>query len=391
MLETLAFEREPLWTRLETSIVESGEEEGRPYVVLADTVLYPEGGGQPADWGTVGGVEVVDVRRTDGEIRHFLAGPTSLDQVTVELDWDRRFDHMQQHTGQHLLTAIAEARFGWHTTAFHLGEKVSDIELDSPEIDAEQVVELEEAVASEIRACRQVTARRVSHAEYERLPVRSRGLPAGHSGSVRLIEIDGVDINTCGGTHCATTSELEALKLLGSEPIRGGTRLFYVAGTRLRRLHGAHHDRNAELRTLLGASDDELVAGVRTKLEQLKETHRMLRRVEEELATACAERLAATSDPLLVAHWPDRDMAFLQRVAREVDRLAPDRVTFLTGGKGDAGAFVISAGEASSFDVSARGPRVAEILAGRGGGSGRVYQGRATDLSRRDEAVMLLK
>ena len=118
---------------------------------------------------------------------------TSPITVTVELDWARRFDHMQQHTAQHLLTAVAADRFGWPTTAFHLGEHVSDVELDVAAIDEEQLRSLENAVAAEVRAARPVTARRVSRDEYERTDVRSRGLPAGHAGDVRLVEIDGVD------------------------------------------------------------------------------------------------------------------------------------------------------------------------------------------------------
>ena len=384
MSELPAYERDPRLTRLETEVVSVGDHGGRPYVVLADTILYPEGGGQPADHGTVGGVGVVDLQKAAGEIRHVLAGPAPSGTVAVELDWTRRFDHMQQHTAQHLLTAVADQRFGWQTTAFHLGPHVSDIELDAPDLRGD-------ALAAEIRAARPVTARRVSHEEYAVLPVRSRGLPAGHTGSIRLVEIEGIDLNTCGGTHCGSTSELEALKLLGTEAVRGGTRLFYAAGARLRRIHGDHHERNAQLRTLLGTSDEELVAGVRGKLDQLKDAQRAIRALEEELAILSAERLVAGSDPVLAAHWADRDLPFLQRVAREATRLAPQRVVFLTSGEGEEGAFLLSAGEAADMDVPAVGKQVAEVLGGRGGGSGRTFQGKATGLTRRGEALALLR
>jgi Ser-tRNA(Ala) deacylase AlaX len=385
------YERDPLLRRLETEVVAAGEEQGRPFVVLADTIFYPEGGGQPADHGTVGGVAVVDVRRTGGDIRHVLAGPAPSGHVTLELDWARRFDHMQQHTGQHLLTAVAQQRFGWHTTAFHLGERVSDIELDTPGIRPEELTDLEEAVAAEVRAARAVTSRRVSPEEYAWLPVRTRGLPEGHAGSIRLVEIAGVDLNTCGGTHLCSTAEIEALKLLGTEPMRGGTRLFYAAGARLRRLHAAHGERNAQLRQLLCTSDDELVAGLAAKLEQLKDAQHTVRDMEEELASASAQALAAAPGRVLAAHWARRELAFLQRVAREVGRLAPDRVVLLTAGESDQGAFLLGAGEQATIDVPAVGRRVAELFGGRGGGAGRVFQGKATDLSRREEAVRLLE
>ena len=132
------------------------------------------------------------------------------------------------------------------------------------------------------------------------------------------------------------------------------------------------------------------MAGVGARLQQLKEAQRALRDVEEELAVASAEGLAARADRVLVAHWSGRGLPFLQRVARELDRLVPDRVVFLTGGEGDEGAFLIAAGEGAAFDVAAVGARVAEILGGRGGGAGRVFQGRATALSRRDEAAAVV-
>jgi Ser-tRNA(Ala) deacylase AlaX len=387
MRSILAYEREPYRQLLETEICSAGTEGDRPFVVLADTILYPEGGGQPADRGWISGVDVEDVRTVDEQIRHYLAGPPPVGQVEVRLDWLRRFDHMQQHTGQHLLTAMAEQRFGWHTTAFHLGERLSDVELDMQNVTPDHLTELEDAIAAEIRAARPVRARRVRSDEYERLPVRTRGLPDGFTGDIRLVEIDGIDLNTCGGTHVGSTAEIEALKLLGHDAMRGGTRLFYVAGVRLRRLLGAHHERNASLRQLVGAADEDLPAGVSTKLDQLKDAQRSLRHLEEELALAVAQALAAGPTRVLAAHWPARDLPFLQRVAREVARLAPDRVAFLTSGEGDQGAFVLSAGEGVAIDLPVAGKHVAEILGGRGGGSGRLFQGKAAQVARRKEAL----
>jgi alanyl-tRNA synthetase len=386
-----AYEREPYLQSFEAEVVNAGVERGQAFVVLADTILYPEGGGQPADRGEVGGVRVEDVRTVEGEIRHYLAGAPPTGRVPVELNWARRFDHMQQHTGQHLLTAVAEQRFGWHTMAFHLGDQLADIELDAPQIAPERLVALEEAVAAEIRAARFVTARRVSPPDYATLPVRTRGLPEGFAGDIRLVEIVGIDLNTCGGTHVRSTAEIEGLKLLGTEGMRGGTRLFYVAGARLRRLLAAHHERSAKLRQLVGTSDEELPAGVSAKLEQLKDAQRTVRILEEDLAVESARALALGVDPVLQAHWAQRDLPFLQRVARELARLAPDRIALLTAGDEGQGAFLLCAGERATIDMAAAGRAVAEILGGRGGGSGRVFQGKAGALSRRAEALAHLR
>ena len=386
-----AFHRDPRLRRLETQVLESGSDDRGSWVVLEDTVLYAEGGGQPADSGTVGGVRVEHVWKESGAIRHLLAGPAPDGRVVVELDWDRRFDHMQQHTAQHLLTAVAEDRFGWPTTSFHLGVCVSDVELDVPALDAGDLVSLEEAVAEEVRRATPVTSRWVDPAEYDASAVRSRGLPEEHSGDIRLVEIHGVDLNTCGGTHCASTAELEAVKLLGSESLRGGTRVHFVAGRRLRRLLGAHHGRTAALRALLGAADEELAPTVERRLEQLKEADRTVRGLLEELASTAAATLVGQAGPVVHRHWDGRDLGFLQKVARALDTSAPYGVAFLTAGEGDEGFFLVSAGPEADVDVSNLGPAVAEALAGRGGGSGKVFQGRAAAISRRDAALEVVR
>jgi alanyl-tRNA synthetase len=205
------------------------------------------------------------------------------------------------------------------------------------------------------------------------------------------VEIVGIDLNTCGGTHVRSTAEIEGLKLLGTEGMRGGTRLFYVAGARLRRLLAAHHERSAKLRQLVGTSDEELPAGVSAKLEQLKDAQRTVRILEEDLAVESARALALGVDPVLQAHWAQRDLPFLQRVARELARLAPDRIALLTAGDEGQGAFLLCAGERATIDMAVAGRAVAEILGGRGGGSGRVFQGKAGALSRRAEALAHLR
>jgi Ser-tRNA(Ala) deacylase AlaX len=381
-----AFDRDPYLKELDSDVLEVGLEKDRPFALLEDTILYPEGGGQPADRGFLGSTEVVDVQKRNGEIRHYLAAPVAAGAVKVKLDWARRFDHMQQHTGQHLLTAVAQERFGWETTAFHLGEARCDIELAAPTISPDEMNRLEEAVAAEIRAGRAVAARHVQPEEYASLKVRSRGLPEGHRGEIRLVEIEGLDLNTCGGTHLRSTAELELMKLLGSEPIRGGTRLFFVAGGRARRRMGEHEGRNAALRTLLGAPDEELVASVAGKLEQLKAGERRSRALEEQLADALAKAWAADPAPVQDHHLEGQDGAFLGRVARALVVAAPGKRLFLTGERDGQTAFVVAAGAQETVDLPALGATVAALLEGRGGGRAPIFQGKAGSLKARDRA-----
>jgi Ser-tRNA(Ala) deacylase AlaX len=386
-----AYERDPFATSLETRVLRVGDEKGRPFAILEDTVFYPEGGGQPCDLGTLNGVAVVDVQKREGEVRHYLGQAVSEGPASLSLDWARRFDHMQQHTGQHLLTAVAQDQFKWETTAFHLGASVCDIELTAQAISPRDMERLEEAVAAEIRARREVTARWVSTEAYGLEAVRSRGLPEGHTGDIRLVQIAGVDLNTCGGTHLRHTGEIEALKLLGTESIRGGTRLFYVAGRRARLRLGAHETRNAGLRALLGAPDEELVPALQIKLDQLLALERRGRKLEEELAGFQAAALAAQPGGLAEAHFEGRDMAFLQKLARSIFAADPGKAVFLTSESGGQGIFLLGAGEGSALDVPAAGNAVAALLGAKGGGAGKSYQGKASSLAAREQAVAALR
>ena len=387
MRQLPAFERDPYEASLETRILRCGQEKGRPFAILEDTVFYPEGGGQPCDLGTIQGVALVDVQKREGEIRHYLATPVAEGPASLRLDWVRRFDHMQQHTGQHLLTAVAQDRSQWATTAFHLGPQVCDIEVDASAISPADLVRLEEAVAAEIRARRDITARWVTEEAYGQEAVRSRGLPDGHVGDIRLVQIAGVDLNTCGGTHLRHTGEIEALKLLGTESIRGGTRLFYVAGGRVRHRLGAHETRNAALRTLLGAPDEELVPALQIKLEQLLALERRSRKLEAELADHMAEALAARPGAFVEVHMDGQDMAFLQKLARGILVADPTKAVFLTTDAGGQGLFLLSAGEGSTLDVPSAGKAVAAILGAKGGGAGKTFQGKAPNLAARSEAL----
>ena len=391
MNELPAFEREPYLTELETSVLRVGEDGGRPYAVLADSILYPEGGGQPPDHGFLGEVAVIDVQKAGGEVRHYLAGPAAPGPARLRLQWPRRFDHMQQHTGQHLLTAVARDRFGWETTAFHLGEEISDIELDVAQVTPAEREQLEEAVAAEIRRARPVTCRRVGPEALAGLNVRSRGLPAGFQGEVRLVEIQGLDLNTCGGTHLSSTGELEAMALLGSEPVRGGTRLFFVAGGRLRHRLGAHEQRNAALRTLLGAPDGGLAAAVAGRMEQQRELEKRLRSLEDELGELLAATLADQPQAWVERHFEGKDASFLQRAARQVVARAPGKTVFLTGTQEGQSFFLLASGPTAPMDIAALGREIAGLLSGRGGGSGKLFQGKTGSLAGRDQVLALLR
>jgi Ser-tRNA(Ala) deacylase AlaX len=383
----------PRLRELDVEVLASGAEGGRAWARLSDTVLFPEGGGQPADRGWLGEVAVEDVQRRDGGVVHYLAAEVSPGPARLRLDWARRFDHMQQHTAQHLLSALAADRFGWETTSFHLGQVTCDVELATSVLPASGLTELAEAIAAEVRAARPVTSRHVPAEVLAGLAVRSRGLPAGHVGDVRLVEIEGLDLNTCGGTHLASTAEIECVALLGSEPMRGGTRLYWVAGGRVRSRLAAHEARTEALRRTLEGGDDDLAALAAAKVAQLHESERARRRLLERLADAEASRLlaAATGERFVEAHFDDADGAFLQRVASAFAARPGSGLALITASSGGADVFALAAQESAGVDLKALGARTAAALGGRGGGSGRIYQGKAGNLASRAALVAELR
>jgi alanyl-tRNA synthetase len=318
-----------------------------------------------------------------------LAAPVELGPAELVLDWARRFDHMQQHTAQHLLTAVAADVFGWATTSFHLNaglDTLCDIELDVENLDAERLQQLQERTNAEIRAARPVRVRETSP---DALPaqVRSRGLPEGFQGPVRLVEIDGIDLNTCGGTHVSSTSELQTLMLLGTERLRGGTRLFFVAGQRVLHRLRLSEQRTRAISSMLSRGASELVSGVEQLQADLKALRKQLVATQSELCDALAAQLVARGGPVRSLHRADGDAAMLGRLAQSVLRETPGATLWLTAGADKEGAFLLVMEPGRLAEV---GPRVLEVLEAKGGGPPGRLQGKTGRLERRDEVLALL-
>ncbi len=355
--------------------------DGRYSVVVDRSVLYPEGGGQPADHGTIGGVAVWDVQRDEsGRVCLTTDAPVELGERRVEVDMVRRFDHMQQHSAQHLITAVAADRFGRETLSFHLGTESCSIDLDGP-LNNRERCELEDRVNAEIRGNRPVTGRVVSIEEYERLEVRSRGLPAGYVGAVRLVEIAGLDLNTCGGTHVSQLGELQLIHLTGTEKIRGGVRLSYLAGGRaLARLREATQ-RTGALNRALKCAPTEHLSAVQRLLDDAKASGRTRKQLLSELGQAIGAAVPGTQPARAVhIHRPEADLSLLRSIADAARTAGHQGPMLLTGGVG-AGVFLLDAEPAV---VAARGPDVAAALDGRGGGRGTRFQGKAQKLDAAD-------
>lgn len=255
--------RDPYATTLMATVVAIRREKGKNYIQLDQTVFYPEGGGQPGDRGFIDQVKVIDTQLSaNGEVLHQIEGEGNFvegQEVTLTLDWDHRYDFMQQHSAQHLLSGTLYTLFNIGTVSVHLGNTEISIELDTDAISEEQIVATEEAVNRVIRQNVPISAQTVKQEEIPPLNLR-RSVKV--EGDVRLITIEGYDLIACGGLHVKESSELGYIYYLRSERIRGHLRTFWIAGKRATdaiRRNNAIVDR---VGTLLSAPPQGIVEGI---------------------------------------------------------------------------------------------------------------------------------
>ena len=235
-------------------------------VYLDRTLFYPSSGGQPFDLGSIAGVAVVDVVDEEDRIAHRLAAPLATDgEVKGEIDWTRRFDHMQQHSGQHLLSAVFEELFSLHTVSFHLGAESATIDLEGGPVEPRTVLEAER------RANQLVAENRAMDVRFEDAS-EAQGLrkPSGREGMLRIVSIDGLDRSACGGTHVRTTGEIGPILLRRTEKIRQSVRVEFVCGGRAVRRARADFEALSNIAQLFSAPLDEVAPLVAVQLEAAK-------------------------------------------------------------------------------------------------------------------------
>lgn len=362
-------------------------------VRLADTVLFPEGGGQPCDVGTIGSSRVVKVVNIDGEAVHFVDAPLQPESaVEARVDWDHRWDVMQQHSAQHLVTALAIDMFDYQTESWCLGAEITTLDLATKQVTPEQLQALERRVNQEIAEEHVVGPRWIDMDSEEVATIRCRGLPEGIKGPLRVLEIKGIDTNLCCGTHVKNTSHLRQVKLLRVEHMRDKgqdrARLHFLAGDRILDTLGAAFDRQLKLNILLSSNTNNAFERVEQVLKAEKDMKKQLKGLLSEVVELTAETLkhrAGAGERVLTVHREGGDMDFMRSLATALD--GSGALLFTTIGGPKSGQFMLSGPERL---VKENGPKIAELLSGRGGGKGR-FQAKVEDLSKRDEAIALLK
>lgn len=312
------FDDDPFLREFDATVLRAGEENGTPCVALNRTAFYPGGGGQPADRGTLGENRVQDLVERDGVLWHLLDRPIPAGaSLRGAIDWARRFDHMQQHTGQHVLSQAFIEAAGAETVSFHLGEAIVTIDVAHAGPDAGLLARVEDRANEVLWEDRPIVTHRVTRADLARFPLRKQ--PAVE-GTIRIVEVEGYDWSPCGGTHVRRTGQVGAIALTGAERYKGGTRIEFVCGGRAMR----RHRERARLLKSLGLTFTAGEADLPAAVERLKEEReRLARRIkgllkdalERESEALVGEATPGARGPFLARHFPGRE-------AEEVGALA---------------------------------------------------------------------
>ena len=272
-------------------VVETQQTEGAFAVVLDRSYFYPTSGGQPNDTGTIDGIPVIDVqvRKEDGAILHMVESLPQSEEVTAAIDWRRRFDHMQQHTGQHILSQAFIQTHGAQTIGFHLSDETATIDLDVNKIDQEAINKAEDLANRVVWQNRPVVVRWATRQEAEYLPLRK--IPENGGEKLRLIDIVNFDLTACGGTHVARTGEVGLIKVIKTETRNKKVRIHFCCGGRALLQYRLVNNVVQALSSQLTTGTKELSASVSKIQESEKETRRTLKRLRNELSEVEAQQL----------------------------------------------------------------------------------------------------
>jgi alanyl-tRNA synthetase len=317
-LTRLLYYEDPTIRDFEGTVLETIERDGATWAELDRTAFYPGGGGQPADRGFLDTTAVTDVREEEGRVWHRIErAMTQGVPVKGALDWARRFDHMQQHTGQHILSQAFIAVASAETRSFHLGEEEVVIDVAHPGPDADLLRRVEERANEIVWEDREVLLHEVPRAEVGRFPLRK--LPAVE-GLVRIVEVRGFDWSACGGTHVSRSGQVGIVTILSTEKYKGGTRVAFVCGGRALRRQRERMLLLRDLSLAFTAGEADLpnaVARLKEDRERLDRRVKALLKAELEREAEALLRTAprGARGPVVARHFPDRDPAEIGSLA----------------------------------------------------------------------------
>ena len=366
---------EPSCRSFEATITRLCEHDGRPAVVLNRTAFYPTSGGQPFDTGRLGSVGVIETVDDGDDILHVVSEPMPAGvAVKGEIDWPRRFDHMQQHTGQHVLSAAFDRLIENRTTGFHMGAETSTVDLrrEVTAAEIERAVDEANRVVSENR---EVSVRFVSADEAARLPLRKEPV---REGTLRLIEISEFDLSACGGTHVSRTGAIGMIAVTSAERFRGGSRLTFVCGARALRSFRTLRDAVAGAVRVLSVLPHELAGAIERAQLEAKEGRKTVSRLQGMLAGHEAARLLSEASGgdgvrIVTKRVDGWDASGLKAIATAL--AAHRNVAALLVSSSEPIAVVVARSPDVALDASKVLRALLDRFGGRGGGRPDLAQG----------------
>lgn len=360
-------------------------------VILDRTAFYPTSGGQPHDLGNVGDANVLDVRDEGDEILHLVDRRPSDPEVNGCVEWPRRFDHMQQHTGQHLLSAMFQERFGLPTVSFHLGAEICTIDLQGPEPSQEMLEGAERAANRVIFEDRPVSVRYGTADQLSELGVRKE---VERPGILSAIEIEGADVQPCGGTHVKSTGQIGVVLARRCTKVRQDWRVEFVCGRRAERVARRDFQVLRQAAEKLGCAADEVADAASRGLAERDLNYKNLRAMLERLARSEAKLALQATPPggnelrVLAAVLEGLPAEYLGFFATE---LAKSEKTIALLSAADEGHVLFAQHPSAGKDMNTLLKQVLENVGGKGGGTRDFARGRLNDRSQARNALGLAK
>ena len=350
-----------------TAVVQSCEKGKHGYDVILDrTAFYPEGGGQPGDRGTLNGIAVTDTHETGGNVVHYCESPLPVGEtVTGILDWDWRFQLMQQHSGEHMVSGLVNAAYGYHNVGFHMGKDAVTIDFDGM-LTEEQLAEIEAKVNAAIWQDSPVEILWPDAETLKELPYRSK---KELTGDVRIVKFPGVDLCACCGTHVQRTGEIGLVKFLSCVKFHEGVRIEMLSGGRALEYLMKAWQQNRQISGLLSAKPFETAAAAARIQQELNDTKYRMGQLEDEMFRRKAEAFRDAGDVLLFEEGLKPDA--LRRLADAVLHSCGGRCAVFS--KTEEG-FQYAIGQENG-DLRAMTKDMNAALNGRGGGKPFFVQG----------------
>jgi alanyl-tRNA synthetase len=379
---------DPYRLEFEARVVEWTSVGAEPVVVLDRTCFYPTSGGQPHDEGTLNGLPVINVwEREDKAIVHVLAAELEGDLVHGVIDWERRFDHMQQHTGQHILSQAFLETLKAETVGFHLGEEASTIDVDQAPLAVAQLDRVEDLANGIVFADRPVKTYSIAETELASLPLRK--LPTVEM-PVRIVEVEGFDYSPCGGTHCQRTGEVGLIKITRVERRGQDTRIEFLCGGRALVDYRSKNRTVNELANRFTVGVWELSEAVDRLAEELKSSRRELNAAKNQLLDQEVARLRAEAEQrgdvrVVRKVFTDREGGEVKRLAQRL--IESEGIVALLGLAGEKAQLVFACSADLPYDMNDLLKKVCQVVGGGGGGQRHFAQGGGSDGSKVGEAL----